>query len=147
MEGKEMALAAKVHKGGCLCGRIRYAITQAPLRSSICHCRTCRRIASSTSLPFVVFPARAFMFESGEPRTFTSSPEVIRTFCATCGTPLTYENKADPETIDVMTISLDEPVAYAPTDHVWVSDKIGWDIIGDDLPRHWKGRPDEGAAQ
>ncbi|KQV28444.1 hypothetical protein ASC97_09005 [Rhizobium sp. Root1203] len=135
------------HRGGCLCGEIRYAIAEAPLRSSICHCRTCRRIASSPSLPFVVFPARTFVFESGEPRRFASSPEVIRTFCGRCGSPLTYGSKSDPDTIDVMTISLDRPEIYVPTDHVWVSEKIAWDIVGDDLPRHWKGRSDDGAAQ
>jgi hypothetical protein len=142
-----MEQAAKIHRGGCLCGDIRYSIAEAPLHSSVCHCRTCRRIASSPSLPFVVFPARTFVFESGEPRQFTSSAEVIRKFCGSCGSPLTYENTADPDTIDVMTISLDQPQAYGPADHVWVSEKIDWDIIGDDLPRHWNGRPDDRVAQ
>lgn len=142
-----MEQTAKVHRGGCLCGEIRYAIAGTPLLSSICHCRTCRKIASSLALPFVGFPARTFVFESGEPRRFSSSPEVIRTFCGTCGSPLTYENNTDPDTIDVMTISLDQAESYRPTDHIWVSERIGWDIISDDLPRHWKSRTGDGAPR
>lgn len=140
-KGKRMQQPVKLHKGGCLCGEVRYSVAEAPLYSGICHCRTCRRIASATTLPYVVFPARTFVFASGTPRRFASSANVIRTFCGSCGSPLTYQAITEPDTIDIMTISLDDPEAYRPLAHVWVSAKVGWDVIGDDLPQYQEGRP------
>jgi hypothetical protein len=33
--------------GGCICGGIRYEITQAPVAVYACHCTDCQRITSS----------------------------------------------------------------------------------------------------
>ncbi len=137
---------SEMHRGGCLCGTIRYVVAEAPLRSAICHCRTCRRAASSPTLPFVTFPTATFSFERGTPQTFASSADVVRTFCGDCGSPLTYVNRTDSETIDVMTVSLDHPEKYPPEDHVWVSHKLDWDVIGDRLPCYPQGRTDQSDA-
>ena len=120
--------------GGCLCGAVRYAVTGPPATSGICHCRTCRKASSAPSLPYVGFPAGAFRFTRGEPVTFNSSPPVTRSFCGRCGSPLTYRTADQPETVDVMTCSLDDPETFAPTQHVWISDKLRWEIVADGLP-------------
>ena len=39
---------------------------------------------------FASFPLANFTFE-GEPARYLSSPGVTRSFCSTCGTPLTYQ--------------------------------------------------------
>jgi hypothetical protein len=120
--------------GGCLCGAVRYAVTGPPVNSGICHCRTCRKAASAPSLPYVGFPVGAFRFTRGEPVAFNSSAPVTRSFCGRCGSPLTYRHADHPESLDVMTCSLDDPEAFAPTRHVWMSDKLTWDIVADGLP-------------
>ncbi len=128
------------HTGGCACGAIRYRIDEEPLASGICHCRTCRKVASATTLPFVTFPARTLVYEQGKPRAFASSKGVVRTFCGACGSPISYQNDADPALIDMMTVGLDEPDAYRPTFHVWTSEKVAWDVICDELPAYPRGR-------
>jgi len=135
-----MEHATQVHTGGCFCGAVRYRITEGPLRSGICHCQTCRKVASAPALPFVVFPSRTFVFETGEPQDLASSPGVVRSFCRSCGSPLTYVNAMEPAFIDVMTVSLDKPDICRPTYHVWTSQKMAWDVIGDDLPAYEEGR-------
>ena len=35
-----------------------------------------------------------------------------------------------------MTGSLDAPEDIRPTLHVWMSEKIGWDVVADGLPAH-----------
>ena len=30
-------------EGGCLCGQVRYEINNAPLFTSICHCKNCQK--------------------------------------------------------------------------------------------------------
>src|SRR5258708_24173052 len=54
--------------GGCLCGRVRYSITAAPIRSGICHCRNCRRYTGSAFEPFMMFHAASVNLQ-GELRT------------------------------------------------------------------------------
>ena len=125
-----------MREGGCLCGAVRYRVDGEPRSSGICHCETCRRTASAPTLPFVVFPADRFTITKGRPAEFHSSPHVTRSFCGQCGSPLTYRRDNEPDTIDVMTCSLDSPDELPPTHHVWVSDKLSWDRIADDLPAH-----------
>lgn len=121
-------------EGGCLCGAVRYRVEGEPASSGICHCETCRRAASAPTLPYATFPAARFAF-NGKPTEYASSPGVVRTFCGTCGSPLTYRTAASPDRIDVMVCNLDDPGSIVPSCHVWVSEKIGWDRIGDGLPQ------------
>ena len=120
--------------GGCLCGAVRYEVTGEPLSSGVCHCRTCQRVASAPRLPFAVFAAGLLRFTRGTPVTFHSSPDVVRSFCAICGSPLTYRREDQPDRVDIMTISLDDPAAFPPTHHAWLSHRIAWDVVEDGLP-------------
>ena len=125
-----------MRQGGCLCGAVRYRVAGEPISSGLCHCRTCRRVSSAPVLPFVVFPVAAFTILQGTPTTFRSSPRVTRSFCGRCGSPLTYRNDAEPDSVDVMTCSLDAPGAFPPGFHVWVSHKPEWEHISDGLPAY-----------
>ena len=46
--------------GGCLCGAIRYEVTQPPLKVYTCHCLDCQRITSSAFSIGVTIPGEAF---------------------------------------------------------------------------------------
>jgi hypothetical protein len=127
-------------QGGCLCGAVRYAVEGPPLSSGVCHCETCRRIASAPRLPFVGVPSAGFRFTHGAPIDYPSSPGVTRSFCGKCGSPLTYRRSDAPDELDVMTVSLDDPNAAPPTFHVWVSEALAWDEIAGPLPQHPRGR-------
>jgi GNAT superfamily N-acetyltransferase len=124
-----------VAAGGCFCGRIRYRASGAPLEVSHCHCPTCRRVAAAPLVTWATWPAAACTFTTGTPRTLASSPDVERTFCGDCGTPLTYRRASAPATVDVTVASLDHPEAFPPADHVWTSLALPWLTIEDDLPR------------
>ncbi len=123
-------------EGGCLCGAVRYAIEDRLLTSGICHCTTCRRIASAPRLPFVGVPSTAFRFIKGVPVEYNSSPGVTRSFCGRCGSPLTYRRDDTSTELDVMTVSLDDAEAVPPTFHVWVSEAVHWDRLAEDLPAY-----------
>lgn len=125
--------------GGCLCGAVRYRLTEPPSSSGLCHCETCRRAGSAPSLPYAGLPLAAFVVTRGAPVAYRSSARVVRTFCGNCGSPLTYFNEDKPDKIDIMTVSLDDPQAFPPTEHVWVSEKLTWEILGDGLPAYAMG--------
>lgn len=121
-------------EGGCLCGAIRYQFTGAPILTSNCHCRTCRRAAGAQTVAFVVVPAQAYSVTRGEPRTYQSSPGVTRTFCCDCGTQLAYRHEARPDEIDITTGSLDAPEAFAPGREVWHEHRLHWAAANEGLP-------------
>jgi hypothetical protein len=70
----------------------------------------------------------------GYPANYRSSALVTRSFCRHCGSPLTYRHADKPEALHIMTCSLDDPDAVAPTFHVWTSEKPAWETIADGLP-------------
>lgn len=120
--------------GGCACGAVRYEATGRPSNTMVCHCRTCRRVSGAPVVAWVTFDRAAFQFTAGTPARFHSSPPVTRSFCAACGTPLTYETTQYPTTIDLTTCTLDDPNAFPPTHHSWLSHDVGWVQFGDGLP-------------
>jgi hypothetical protein len=128
-----------LREGGCLCGGVRYRVSGDPRTSAICHCVSCRRASGAQSVAWVVFPSTAFSFVSGEPAEYRSSAEASRTFCARCGTSLTYQHDGNLDSIDVTAASLDLPDEFPPTRHVWVEDKVAWESVDDGLPRSERG--------
>ena len=122
-------------EGSCACGAIRYRAVSKPSISMICHCESCRRSAAVPVVAWLTFPKDSFRFIHGQPALFKSSASVRRTFCALCGTPLTYENAARTSEVDVTTCSLDDPDAFPPAHHAWLRDDLSWVHFGDQLER------------
>lgn len=87
-------------------------------------------------LPYVTFPITHFSLLKGQPAEFHSSAPVTRSFCAHCGTSLSYRHADYADRIDVMSCSLDDPDKFPPTLHIWTSHKLGWVRIVDDLPAY-----------
>jgi len=123
----------KTHQGGCFCGAVRYEFSTDPKSLVHCHCKDCRRTSGAPSLAWVIIPAEGFKWLSGEPKSFASSPPVTRTFCGICGTTLTYLYEKS-SNIDVTTASLDDPDGFAPIKEIWVEQRLGWDILDEELP-------------
>ena len=127
-------------EGGCICGAILYRVTGQPTNSMICHCQTCRRVAASPVVAWVTFSRAQFQILQGHPSEYRSSPPVRRTFCGSCGTPLTYEHDESLEFIDVTTCSLNTPESFPPTHHSWLSHDVAWVKFGDGLPTFQQSR-------
>ena len=127
--------------GGCICGEVRYRVHGRPTNTMVCHCRSCRRVAAAPVVAWVTFPGAQFDWMQGKPAQFSSSEPVRRTFCAACGTPLTYQHRDSPDSIDVTTCSLDDPELFPPTHHSWLDHDLSWVRFGDGLPTFREWRP------
>jgi hypothetical protein len=132
-------------EGGCHCGAVRYALAGPPTHSMICHCRTCRGVSGAPVLAWVSVASADLSFVAGAPQTYRSSPGVVRRFCGRCGTQLAYALDAEPESVDVTTMSLDRPEDHPPTHHSWTSHDVAWSVFDGSLPRFPKSRPAGGA--
>ena len=134
-------MATTIAEGGCMCGAVRYRVQGKPTNSMVCHCRSCRRVAAAPVVAWITFATSQFEWLQGHATQFRSSDPVRRTFCAVCGTPLTYEHEGAAETIDVTTCSLDDPEAFPPTHHSWLSHDLTWVRFDDGLPMFSEWRP------
>jgi hypothetical protein len=100
-----------------------------------CHCESCRRATSSPITTWISVPRSAFRFKQGAPRHFNSSTGVRRGFCATCGSPLTYEAERIPDEIHLYAAALADPSQVRPQRHVFVDEQLPWIETMDELPR------------
>jgi hypothetical protein len=126
-------------RGGCLCGASRYASEAHVLGVRFCHCRTCQKATGSPLYARVQVPLDTVTI-SGPVSWFHSSVAVRRGFCSLCGTTL-FAARAANNTIGLTMGSLDEPDAFAPTDHIWMSRKQACIKLCDGLPFWLEGPP------
>ena len=130
--------------GGCCCGAVRYRIEGAPGRTTNCHCEHCRRTSGAPFLTWIEVEPSQFTIVAGVPSRYESRAQVVRQFCAGCGTQLTYQHADEPDALDVTACSLDRLERVAPEDHVWCDRRVPWIVLADDLPRYDRGKFDDG---
>ena len=123
--------------GGCLCGEVRYQISEPAMETLYCHCRMCQRFSGAQMYAGTTFPSGALRFIQGEPKYYRSSPIGERGFCANCGSSLIYRPSMRKwsDWIEICTASLDNPEDFPPTYHLGVESQMPWLNIHDDLPR------------
>jgi hypothetical protein len=116
---------------------VRYQAEGEPSTVCHCHCLDCRGTSGAFFVTWVTFKDDDFRFTAGEPRTRVHPPEVRRTFCADCGTPLTF--RRTPGEVDITVASLDHPEHLPPpVRHLWTVRKAPWLKLDDGLPCYEK---------
>jgi hypothetical protein len=129
--------------GGCLCRRVRFAITAQPLAMRLCWCRLCQYLATGNATVNLVFPSNAVSIE-GELRDFASVAEsgrrMHRRFCPNCGTHLFSEAEERPHLIIVRNGALDDTQLMRPDATIWTAQAPEWAWVDESLPRH-AGQP------
>lgn len=125
--------------GGCLCGAVRYEATGVPFGVTHCHCLDCRRSSGAAFVTWASFQRGAFRFTAGRPRSIAWAGR-LRSFCANCGSPLTFEPGRESPEIDVAVFSLDHPEGIVVGDHTWTVDRVPGLRIDDGLPQFARDR-------
>jgi hypothetical protein len=125
--------------GGCQCGAVRFRVDGQLGRASICHCRMCQKAFGGFYGPLVSAPG--LVWTRGAPAHFRSSNRVRRGFCATCGTPLTFEPDRGPAELAIA--AFDDPTPIRPVIQLAVESRLPWLAELDTLP----GRDEAEAAQ
>lgn len=111
-------------EGGCLCGKIRFVTSQAPLRTIVCHCTFCQRMTGSSFYAESMFPTDAVEFKSGKPRKYEhvsdeSGKKVYVEFCADCGTTVGLTFERWPELRAISRGCYDNPNAVGIAANIW----------------------------
>lgn len=127
-----------IHKGSCLCGRIRYEI-RGDLHGVLnCHCSMCRKAHGAAFRTRASVKAVEFHWLSGEDLLtyYESSPGERRSFCRVCGANLITKFDRYPEVYGFPLGTLDTDPGVKPGRHVFVGSKAPWHEITDDLPQY-----------
>jgi hypothetical protein len=112
--------------GGCYCGKVRFKASGSPKFQGNCHCENCRRAIGAQAVAWISVDKKSFVFVSGKPRRYKTPTKAWRTFCAACGTSLTYESPKRLEDIDITVGSLDHPERFPPLRDFFVEERIPW---------------------
>jgi hypothetical protein len=132
-----------MHKGGCLCGQVRYTMHGEPMWVSVCHCVTCRRASGATSVVWATFRLADFELHHGPLTIHRSSREVERGHCAACGASVTFLQRGE-GTIDIAVATLDDPEAVPPDRDIWMDSRLSWEAV-DHHRRHFaRDAPNDG---
>ncbi len=126
-------------EGGCLCGAIRYRITEDPIATVACHCGHCQTQSGGAFGLSMVLARYALEITSGKLRSFTIAADsgALKTgwFCGDCGTRIYNENARLPETYNLKPGTLDDTSWFTPVAHVWLAAKQPWTPIPDGVKK------------
>jgi len=126
-----------LREGGCLCGRVRYALRGAPHLAEHCHCGMCRKWHGAAFSSNGEVRRDDLEWRSGEAEleSFRSSPLRQRVFCRRCGAKLLIRRLDDPATLSLCLATLDDGQEIRPSRHVFSADSVPWLARVDSLPR------------
>jgi hypothetical protein len=130
--------------GGCMCGGVRFELTEAPVSAVYCHCTRCqRRTGTAASISAMVAPGSLTILQ-GEKllRSWTPPEGFAKVFCSACGSQLWAQSTVDPEVKAVRFGVFDGDPGVRPSCHQFVAYAAAWEPIPDDgLPRFPERRP------
>ncbi|GGL70145.1 GFA family protein [Wenxinia marina] len=121
--------------GYCLCGACRYEIDDDAVDwQALCVCESCRRASGAPVVGWMGVARDGFRWTGDEPGRFASSPGVMRSFCPTCGTPLTFSTDKREHQIDVLAATLSDPAVFRPERVDFADEALDWHGLHISLP-------------
>lgn len=115
-----------VHKGGCMCGAVRFEAEGAPKWTALCHCASCRKHTGAPVSAYAGYERGKVRFVSGAPAAYASSEGVRRYFCARCGATLGFEGARWPDEIHLHIGAFDDPAAFPPKGQAFTEERLVW---------------------
>jgi hypothetical protein len=130
--------------GGCLCGGVRYELSEPPVSAGYCHCTRCQRRTGSAAAASATVVAGSLRITSGEELLASFDPPDgwSKVFCSACGGALWAQSRDDPAQVSVRMGTFDDDPGVRPSYRQFVAYAAPWELIPDDgLPRYPERRP------
>ena len=128
-----------IHEGGCGCGALRYRVQGEPIFVNNCHCTQCQHQTGSTSVVNAFYESERIEVTSGrftehEVKAGSGGPHVICR-CDACGTAvLSYYPRLGRLGAGLRVGTLDDPAWAKPDAVIFVTEKMPWVALPDDIP-------------
>lgn len=125
--------------GGCACGAISYEMRKTPLFVHCCHCTWCQRESGSAFALNALIEARNIVVTKGtvEPVPTPSDSGKGQVFyrCPTCKIALWSVYSGAGDKFNFLRVgTLDDAAAVSPDIHIYISTKLPWVVLPDDVP-------------
>ena len=124
------------YKGGCACGAVRFALSEAPVAVVACHCNFCkRRTGSAYGLSVLCNSAGVKEFK-GDTRKFSrkgdSGQSVHYEFCPTCGSTIRWRVDVLPGRVAFAGGAFDEfhTLDLKPASEMYTNLALAWTKLG-----------------
>jgi hypothetical protein len=130
--------------GGCLCGGVRFEVSEPPISASYCHCTRCQRRTGTAASAQVRIVPGSLRIISGEELVRAYEPEdgFPKEFCSVCGSALWSRNPENPDALGVRMGAFDDDPGVRPSYRQYVAYAARWEPIPDDgLARFPERRP------
>ena len=131
--------------GRCLCGAVRFEVTEAPTDAGYCHCTRCQRRTGGGSSAQARIDGRTFRLLEGEALVQAwRHPDggFDKCFCRECGAHLFSRNPENPTEMSVRLGAFDGDPGVRPSWRTFVDYAVPWEPIPNDgLERFPEARP------
>ena len=130
--------------GGCLCGAVRFEVTEPLVSSGYCHCTRCQRRTGTAASPGARIASGSLHVLAGEEHIRAYEPDegFAKVFCTACGSSLWSRSQEDPDVFSIRPGAFDDDPGIRPTYRQFVAYAAPWEPIPDDgLERFPESRP------
>lgn len=130
-------------RGSCLCGGVRFEVTE-PFEAVIaCHCTSCKRLSGgvgtingrSRTAAILVLEGRELL------RSYQPDEGSAKTFCSVCGSNVFGGGWPENELVSVRLSTLDDPFDRKPDHHTFVRSVAPWETLPEDGAPRYDVRP------
>ncbi len=127
-------------KGGCLCGKVRFELTQEPMATMVCHCTSCQKSTGTAFSVVSIVPDSAVKM-TGEIKTYAdtsadSGNAVNRSFCPSCGSPVITTAAVMPGIAIIKAGTFDDTSWLKPSAEIYCSSTQPWVKHADGAVQH-----------
>jgi hypothetical protein len=126
-------------QGSCLCGGVRFEVTEPFEIVSQCHCTSCKKLSGGVGTVSGRVGTEAIRIVDGEEllRSYQPDEGTSKTFCTACGSNLFGAGWPTSPKTSVRLSALDSPFDQKPQQHIFVRSVAAWETLPDDgAPRH-----------
>jgi hypothetical protein len=127
--------------GRCLCGGVRFEVTEPPLSAGYCHCTRCQRRTGAAASAQARLPEGALRVVAGEDEVVAYQPEqgFAKLFCGRCGSAL-FSHDPERRHWAVRLGALDPGHGIRPTYRQRLESACEWEPVPDDGLDRYAGR-------
>jgi hypothetical protein len=130
--------------GACLCGSVRFEVTEQPVSVSYCHCTRCQRRTGTAAAVSARLAPGSLRILSGQEfvRSYVPDDGFAKEYCSGCGGALWSRDPQNPDVISVRMGTFDADPGIRPSYRQFVAYAAPWEPIPEDgLPRYPEQRP------
>ena len=128
--------------GSCLCGSVRFEVTEPFVYVGHCHCTNCKKISGGTGTVSGRVRSNAIRILAGAEllRTFQPAEGTAKTFCSVCGSNLFGGGWPASPYSSVRLSALDSPFDRGPEAHIFVRSVAAWETLPNDGAERYEVR-------